>query len=162
MGSLVNILVYENNMELYWIIGFDVVCGILSVIYYLLGRFTFTHESIPLAISFWGLSLVVPVFVGFGVYSIITQQLLAMIDFPTLSFGQYDKLVFSFLFVVSGAFVIIIRTMLLIQSVIVFRYFGEGIAKLDKKVESYWAQGDEVVSESEENEPSELAKESVK
>jgi len=142
-------MVFQNNMSFVWLLVVDAVFVVLSVVYYLLGRFAYNIESVPLALSFWSLSFVTPIFVGYGIYRIIEEQLLGFIDFPTLSFGEYDKLVFSFLFVVTAAFLMIMRVLLIVQSVIVFQYFGEGLANLESKSANYWVEDD--VSESSEN-----------
>jgi len=66
------------------------------------------------------------------------------LDFSTLNTVTYDSLLYSFLFVVSGFFLVILRIMLVTQSIVVFvGNFGEGIPDLDNKVAAYW-ENDEV------------------
>jgi len=138
MGSIVNVLVFEHDMlENYpWLSDF--IFSVLSAIYYLLGRMAFTQESVPLVVSFWAFSSVILVFIGYGFYSLLSNDWGSLyFNIPNLSFGL--------LFFVTGLFIIIIRILLLIQSIITYRYFGEGLAQLEDKIERYWDPDDNSV-----------------
>jgi len=56
MVSLINILAFETNI-IWPFYGINIFCAILSLIYYLVGRYAYVEEIQPLVISFWGLSL---------------------------------------------------------------------------------------------------------
>jgi len=135
MGSIVNVLVFEHDLlENYpWLS--DLIFSVLSIIYYLLGRMAFTQESVPLVVSFWTFSSVILVFIAYGFYSILSE------DWGSIIFN-INNLSFGLMFFVSGFFLIIIRILLIIQSIITYKYFGEGLAALEHKIEKYWDPDD--------------------
>jgi len=140
MASLVNILVFEHDMLQSYPWLSDLVFGLLSIIYYVLGRLAFRQESIPLVLSFWCFSTVIFVFMGYGFYSILTSH--PWSDFILL---ELSNLSFGLMFFVSGLFLFIVRIFLIIQSIITYNYFGEGLAQLENKIERYWDRDEESI-----------------
>eukprot|EP01124_Arcella_intermedia_P002543 TRINITY_DN11386_c0_g1_i1.p1 TRINITY_DN11386_c0_g1~~TRINITY_DN11386_c0_g1_i1.p1 ORF type:complete len:379 (+),score=94.86 TRINITY_DN11386_c0_g1_i1:47-1183(+) len=140
MMNFVSVLVF-TDFDDYTSVA--VSCGVLTLVYYLIGRFAVTTEFTPLICSFWCFSLISPIFIAFGIYEIIKYELLKPITISTITAGPSTKTSYAYLFVATGALSVLSRTLLLIQSIAIYRNFGEQLADFEKKQENYWDQNDQ-------------------
>jgi len=100
--------------------------GFIAVAHYNVGRVGYSKENTPLVITFWTLSTVLPVFIGFSFWEIGLSVLISNItDIDIINISpEWDFRTYTIFFLVSSTTFGILRLFLLALSVIVFVHFG--------------------------------------
>jgi len=128
MIALVNALCISPLIlpELPWLFGGMLFCILFASCFYVLGRYTIREEISWLVYSFWICSWVSPACVIFGIYRIFYLVL----EFRKNPANANDVVTLAVLYFATGIFLLMLRTLSVIFSVLVYRHFGEGLKHL--------------------------------
>jgi len=158
MISLISILVYGALSEISFMRIIFLVClGLISLIHFSVARIGFSEENASLVIIFWCLSAILPIFVGFGYWEIGFNKLISNItdiSIVNATSPEWDVRTYTIVFFLSSAALVVLRICSIIQSVVVYVHFGEGLKNLEyiKNAQMKRTQEDEEVRWREEGE----------
>jgi len=126
---------YHSTQKMYELdifFGLDMAILFGSILFTVVGYFAHKRESIPLILSFWTLSAVVYVYIGFIYYIIILH-----VKFDTLlgltapNHQNRETVITATLFIIVSILFFICRITLMVTSVYVCQNFGKGVPQID-------------------------------
>jgi len=107
------------------------VCTVVSGIHFVVGHYGHKKEKVPMVLAFWVLCSTFPVFVIYGVSRVIEKGVLFQFEIvDTLLARQKQQISLYFLYCVSGCLLLMLRVLLIIQSVRLYKTFDQRIKLL--------------------------------
>jgi len=135
MVSLLSILIYAAlSVTSFLRLTFVLSMILISIIHYHIARIGYSEENVPFVVTFWCLSTVLPVFIGFGFWEIGFDKLLSnIVNISILEphSPEWDFHTYAVFYLISCFTLIMLRVCLVIQGVVVYLHFGEGLKHLE-------------------------------
>eukprot|EP01127_Copromyxa_protea_P004759 TRINITY_DN14585_c0_g1_i1.p1 TRINITY_DN14585_c0_g1~~TRINITY_DN14585_c0_g1_i1.p1 ORF type:complete len:371 (-),score=44.12 TRINITY_DN14585_c0_g1_i1:65-1177(-) len=135
MGLIVNCLVIGAiplHFNLSWFLTFDFVLVSVAILMYALGRNGFQKEKHHYVYPFWTLQLIIPAYLTY--FFMIGQGIFdRRMAKPNITEDEYSLFVgYLWLFYGSGTLLFLVQSLVIVTSVMLFRYFGQGIKDIRK------------------------------